>query len=134
MGEKRLFALRGATQCLNSKEDIQKKVVDLYDELLSENNLAEEEIVSVFFSVTQDLDAVNPATALRKEGRAEKTALFVNQEAYFTGSPERIIRVLTHCYMDSSRTPAHVYHNGAKILRSDFYGGQHGNRHDDLLC
>ena len=120
MDEKRLFALRGATQCLNSKEDIQKKTVTLYDELLSENNVSEEEIVSVFFSVTQDLDSLNPATALRKEGRAEKAALFVNQEAHFDGSLDRVVRLLIHCFMDSFRSPVHVYRNGAEVLRPDF--------------
>ena len=120
MGVKRLFALRGATLCLNSEEDMRNKVVDMYDALLSENNLEEEEIVSVFFSVTGDLDAINPATALRREGRAEKIALLVSQEARFAGSPEQVIRLLIHCYMEASRIPVHVYRNGAEALRPDF--------------
>ena len=120
MEKMRLFALRGATQCINSKDDIQKKTVEMYDELLTENNISEEEIVSIIFSVTQDLDSLNPASALRKEGRAEKIALFVNQEAHFNDSLDRVVRVLIHCYMDPSRTPVHVYRNGAELLRPDF--------------
>ena len=116
---KRLFALRGATQCLNTKEDIQKQVVEMYDELLLRNNLAEKEIISVFFSVTTDINAKNPAAALRGEGRAVKTALFVNQEALFSGTLERVVRILIHCYLDSSQTPAHIYRNGAEQLRPD---------------
>ena len=117
MGEKRLSALRGATRCLNSAEDIKKQVVETYDGLLSRNNLTGEDIVSAFFSVTGDLDAKNPATALREEGRAAETALFVNQEANFSGALPRVIRVLIHCYLDAA--PVHVYRNGAEVLRPD---------------
>ena len=116
---KRLFALRGAAQCLNSEADIRKQAVEMYDELLLKNGLLEEEIVSVFISVTGDLDAKNPATVLREEDRAAKSPLFVCQEAHFQGDLERVIRFLIHCYLDSSRTPVHVYQNGAEVLRPD---------------
>ena len=119
MGEKKLFAIRGATQCLNSEDDIQKQVALMYEEILSGNNMAEEDIVSVIFSVTRDLDAKNPAAALRQQGRAGELALFVTQEAYFPNSLERVIRVLVHCYLNASREPVHVYRNGAELLRPD---------------
>jgi chorismate mutase len=117
--EKRLFALRGAVQCLNEAQDMQKHIIILYEELLRRNNLNESELVSVFFSVTRDLDAKNPASALREGGRAGETALFVNQEAHFPGSLERVIRLLIHCYLDISQIPVHVYCNGAELLRPD---------------
>ena len=119
MVEKRLFALRGATRCLNNRDDIQKQVIALYQELLSGNNLVEDDIVSVIFSVTGDLDAFNPATALRNGGMAENTALFVTQEADFCGSLERVIRVLIHCYKGINSAPVNVYRNGAEVLRPD---------------
>ena len=119
MAGQKLAALRGATLCDNTEKDIQKQTVEMYDEILSKNNLAEEDIVSVIFSVTPDLTAMNPATALRKEGRAGKTALFVCQEANFQGSPGMVIRVLIHCSLDRGRTPVFVYRNGAEALRPD---------------
>jgi len=119
MENERLFALRGATRCLNTAGDIQEHTVALYDDLLLKNGLAEADLVSVVFSVTDDLDAKNPASALRAEGRAKETALFVTQEANFSGSMERVIRVLIHCYLDPSRPPVHVYRNGAELLRPD---------------
>ena len=119
MGEKRLFGLRGAVRCINDPLDIKKQTIAMYDELLSENQLKEEDIVSVIFSVTKDLDAENPASALRSEGRAGETALFVCQEAYFQGNLERVIRILIHCYLDISKKPVHVYLNGAEVLRPD---------------
>ena len=122
MDKKRLFALRGAARCLNDREDIQKQTVEMYDELLSRNNFTEVDLVSVFFSVTADLDSINPAAALREKGRAAEAALFVTQEAFFPGSLDRVIRVLIHCYLDKKATPVHVYRNGAEGLRPDRVG------------
>ena len=119
MEEKRLFALRGATQCLNEAEDIQNQVLQMYDELLSKNNLTEDALVSVIFSVTSDLNAKNPASALRQKGRALNTALFVTREAQFQGSMEQVIRVIIHCYLEKNAIPIHVYRNGAELLRPD---------------
>ena len=119
MKEQRLFALRGATQCLNTKDDIRKNTTAMYDELLKKNKLSETDLVSVTFSVTGDLDAINPAAALRQDGRAGEAALFVVQEAQFANSLERVIRVLIHCYLDDNAVPVHVYRNGAEILRPD---------------
>jgi len=119
MGDKRLFALRGATRCLNTEDDIREQVIGMYDELLAKNNLNEEDLVSVIFSVTGDLNAKNPASALRQGGRAAEAALFVTQEAQVRGGLERVIRLLIHCYLDASRKPFHVYRNGAEQLRPD---------------
>jgi chorismate mutase len=119
MEGKRLFALRGAVCCLNQGEDIKKQTIAMYDEILSKNSLAEEDIVSAIFSATRDIDAENPARALRSEGRAGDIALFVCQEAHFQGSLEGVIRLLVHCYLDICHRPVHVYRNGAEVLRPD---------------
>jgi chorismate mutase len=120
--EKRLTALRGAARCRNDDADITAQTVALYDELLTKNSLGEADLVSVLFSITPDIDALNPAAALRKTGRAGNTALFVLQEAVVKGGLERTIRVLIYCYMDVSIPPVHVYRNGAEILRPDRAG------------
>jgi chorismate mutase len=116
---KRLYALRGATQCENSEEDIIRQVSALYDELLAGNKLEETEIVSLVFSVSAGLDALNPATALRRSGRGGELALFAVQEAAARGGLERIVRVLVHCYLPEASVPVHVYRNGAGLLRPD---------------
>ena len=117
MSEKKLFALRGATQCLNEEGDIARQVALLYDEILEKNRLAEGDIVSLIFSVTGGLTAANPATALRSTGRAGNLALFAVQEAFTSGSLERVLRVLIHCYLPDGSTPCHVYRNGTETLR-----------------
>jgi chorismate mutase len=116
---KRLYALRGATQCRNDEDDIIHQVSALYDALLRQISLEEGDIVSLIFSVTGDLDALNPAAALRRAGRAGDLALFALQEAPSRGSLERTCRVLIHCYMEEGSAPLHVYRNGAEVLRPD---------------
>jgi len=116
---KKLFALRGAVQCENTQEDIINQISLMYDELLRENNLEESEIVSVIFSVTNDLNAINPSTALRKNGKTGALALFTALEPECKNSLERVIRVLIHCYLEEGAKPHHVYRNGAEVLRPD---------------
>lgn len=116
---KKLFALRGATQCLNTVEDICKQVGLMYDELLDRNKLEEKDIVSVMFSVTDDIDVINPCTALRKNNRAGELALFSAKEPKTQGSLERTIRVLIHCHLEDNSVVKHIYRNGAEILRPD---------------
>jgi chorismate mutase len=116
---KRLYALRGAAQCLNQADDIRRQTAALYDELLHGNGLEESDIVSLIFSVTADLDAVNPAAALRQSGRGADLALFCVREPEAAGSLERCVRALVHCYMEEGTVPRHVYRNGAGILRPD---------------
>ncbi|MDR2093939.1 MAG: chorismate mutase [Treponema sp.] len=119
---KRLYALRGAVQCRNDEEDITLEVTALYRELLEQNGLKEDDIVSLVFSVTRDIDAKNPAAALRQSGQAGEIALFVVQEAFFVKGMERVIRTLMYCYMEDGSRPVHVYRNGAEALRPDRSG------------
>jgi chorismate mutase len=116
---KRLYALRGAAQCLNQDEDIRLQAAALYDELLRDNGLEEGDIVSLIFSVTADLNALNPAAALRQSGRGADLALFCVREPEVLNSLERCVRVLIHCYLEEGALPRHVYRNGAEVLRPD---------------
>ena len=117
---KRLYALRGAVQCENTEADICRQIGRMYDDLLGKNNLNENEIVSIIFSVTNDLDAINPSTALRKYGRAlGDEALFSVQEPECKNSLERTVRVIIHCYLEEGSKVKYVYCNGAEVLRPD---------------
>ena len=116
---KRLYALRGAAQCRNEVADIKEQIALMYDKLLSSNKLEEKDIVSLIFSVTVDLDAINPCTALRKSGRAGEAALFSVTEPNSQGALDHVIRLLIHCYLDEGAEVHHVYRNGAEVLRPD---------------
>jgi len=116
---KKLYALRGAVQCENTTDDMILQINLMYGELLNLNKLEEADIVSVMFSVTDDLCVINPCTALRKSGRAGELSLFSTQEPKSKNSLERVVRVIIHCYLDEGVNVNHIYRNGAEVLRPD---------------
>jgi chorismate mutase len=116
---KKLAAIRGAVCVQNDPADITAKIARVYDLLTERNGLREEDIVSLLFSVTGDIDAKNPASALRESGRARDLALFSVQEPYIKGGLPGVIRLLLHGYIEETATPTHVYTEGAEPLRPD---------------
>jgi len=120
MEDKRLLGLRGAVCCKNDTEDIELRVAQLFDALVSNNGLDASNVVSLIFSVTDDLTAMNPAAALRKSGRGADLALFCCTEPHVENSLPRVIRILIHYYGAYGSEPMHAYLNGAEILRPDW--------------
>ncbi len=121
--EKRLFGLRGASGAENTKASIQNGVTDMCRRLFEQNGLEPQDIVSIHFTLTKDLTALNPAFALRHGDvgiDVSGCALFSSQEVDIDGSPEGMIRVLVHAYLKEEAQPRHVYINGAERLRPDF--------------
>ena len=114
---KKLRALRGAVCCEDNEAGISSEVVNLYSRILTENSLSEKDIVSIQFTVTSDIRALNPASALRKQGFAENTALFCALEPCMEGSLPKTIRILIYYY--SRKKPIHIYIGGAEVLRPD---------------
>ena len=113
----RLYAVRGAVCCHNTIDSLSTYVPMLYREILHRNGIDESDIVSVIFSVTDDLTVLNPATALRKAGLARAVPLFASSEPYIEGYLPSVIRVLVTFY--GTVVPSPVYMNGAEALRPD---------------
>jgi chorismate mutase len=116
---KKLAAIRGAVCVRNDGADITAKIARVYDLMTGQNGIREEDIVSLLFSVTSDIDAKNPAAALRESGRARDLALFSVREPFIKGGLPHVIRLLLHCYMDEDAKPRHIYTDGAETLRPD---------------
>ncbi len=117
MESKRVYAFRGATCTENTQDDIILNTRLLYEQLIRENSLQEEDLISIQFTTTQDLTAINPAKALRSAGYAASTALFCSLEPVFEESISSVIRCMITAY--SEHKPKSVYLNGAEILRPD---------------
>ncbi len=117
LDQKRLYGIRGGVVAENNREDITKKVTDLYVQILQQNSLLEEDIVSIQFSVTPDLTAINPASALRSSGLAQYQALFCCAEPVVNNGKPCVIRILVTAYLN--KNPVSVYIHGAETLRSD---------------
>ena len=119
----RLYGIRGATGAENSKESIISNVQQMCSAIFLKNKLKENNIVSIQFTLTKDLTAMNPAAALRKGGDCgidvSKVPLFCSAEPEIDGSPEKMIRVLVTSYADESAEIHHVYINGGEKLRPD---------------
>lgn len=118
----RVKAIRGAiTVPENSKEAIREAVIELLDALEAHNDLNPQDIVSVTFSVTADLDAIFPASVARERPGWNDVPLLDVQQMSVKGSLERCIRLLLHinCCEPCPRI-YHPYLRDASILRPDW--------------
>lgn len=113
----RLYAVRGAICSENDRESVARDVPLLYRTILETNRISEQDIVSVNFTLTNDLTVLNPATALRLAGLAASVPLFCSAEPFIDGYLPRVVRILVTYYGTS--VPAPVYLNGAEALRPD---------------
>ena len=116
--EQSLRALRGATTATaNSREAIQEAVEELLNALVERNNLSGEQILSLTFSVTTDLDACFPAAIARQRQGWDGVALLDCQQMAVAGDLNRCIRLLAHVWLEQ---PArHAYLREAAKLRPD---------------
>ena len=115
-----MIAIRGAiTVDSNTKEEIRDATIDMISKIIKSNNLCEDDIVSINFSATKDLDKLYPAVAVREYGFCE-TPLFCVQEMNVEGSLEYCIRVLIYCNKSIAKKDVkHIYLKKAKKLRPD---------------
>ena len=115
-----ISALRGATTSdHNSIESIASAVDELLNELVSRNNLIPDQIISVTFSVTSDLDACFPASIARKKSGWEKIALLDCQQMSVKGDLSKCIRILAYVSLPNEQLPQNPYIRNAKRLRPD---------------
>ncbi|AII50254.1 chorismate mutase [Synechococcus sp. KORDI-52] len=118
-----LRGLRGATTCMdNSMEAIEEAVSSLMDALMDRNHLTPDQLVSVTFSVTTDLDACFPAAIARRRPGWDAVALLDCQQMAVQGDLPRCIRVLAHAWIPGDQTPVHPYQGEAQRLRPDRSG------------
>ena len=115
-----LCALRGATTSKhNSVESITSAVEELLVELVSRNNLIPDQIISVTFSVTKDLDACFPASIARRKTGWEKIALLDCQQMFVKEDLSKCIRLLAYVSLPNEQMPQNPYLGEAKNLRPD---------------
>mgnify|MGYP001441297728 CR=1 FL=1 len=115
-----LCALRGATTSeKNSIESIDSAVEELLSELVSRNNLIPEQIISITFSVTSDLNACFPASIARKKTGWEKIALLDCQQMFVKSDLKKCIRLLAYVFLADEQIPQNPYLRKAKNLRPD---------------
>ena len=112
--------IRGAiTVNDNTIEDIMAGTRELLTVMMTENEIDKDEIVSIFFSVTHDLNATFPAKAARELGLLETPLLCLN-ELDVPDSLSKVIRILIHVNsLKKQSEMTHIYLKDAIKLRPD---------------
>jgi chorismate mutase len=113
-------AIRGATQAgANAREPILEATAELVGAILARNELLVDDVLSVIFTTTPDLNAEFPAVAARRMG-FEDVPLLCASEIDVPGALPRVIRLLAYADIDRPRhLVRHVYLRGAAQLRQD---------------
>lgn len=116
-----LRGIRGAvTVDENSKEKIWQAARQLVTEILSQNELSAENIGAIIFSMTEDLTAAFPSSAVRQLPELRLIPLFDAREPAVEDSLPLCIRVLILAETNLEQNKIrHVYLGGAKNLRPD---------------
>ncbi len=113
-------AIRGATMLTqNDASEMKEAVVELLQEILKKNNVQNNEIISIFFTSTKDLDCAFPAASARNIG-LEDVPLICSQEIDVPDAPKKVVRIMMHVNSNLERNEIkHIYLRGAEILRQD---------------
>jgi chorismate mutase len=112
--------IRGAINVeINDPGAIVAATREMLERIVAVNSLAVEDVVSIIFTATPDLDTAYPARAAREMGWID-TPLLCEQEMVVRGGMPRCIRALvlwnTDLPADQIR---HVYLGKARALRPD---------------
>ena len=116
----RVRAVRGAI-CVaeDSSEAVLTATARLLAAVLQRNAIERSDIVSAFFTATEDLVSAFPAEAARRMGLGT-VPLMCAREIPVAGSVPRVVRVLVHFHTDRSQAEiVPVYLDGAESLRDD---------------
>jgi chorismate mutase len=112
--------IKGATTVeRNTREDILAATTELLQLMVEHNDIDPDDVASVLFTTTADLDAEFPAVAARRIGWTE-VPLCCAHELDVPGSLRMCLRILMHINTDkAARDIVHIYVRGAKVLRPD---------------
>ncbi|MEZ5137877.1 MAG: chorismate mutase [Acidimicrobiales bacterium] len=113
-------ALRGATTCAaDTPDEIAGRTVELLEEVFARNGVDHDDLISIWFTATEDLVSAFPAAGARTIGLGD-VPLLCAREIPVVGSMPRCVRVLIHLHTERSRDELHhVYLHDARSLRDD---------------
>ena len=120
INESRVRGLRGAiTVDRNEEAEIVATTAELLTTMMERNDLDVDDVISITFTATPDLDAGFSAAAARA-AKLSLVPVIGAMEVGVKGGLEHCVRVLMHIYTE--RSPAelrHVYLKEARSLPSD---------------
>jgi chorismate mutase len=121
--EKQPTACRGVRGAITVKENTEEAILAATRELLQvivkRNEMHPDDIASVYFTTTADLNVTYPALAARQIGWSD-VALLCGHEMAVPGGLAMCIRVLIHWNTSrSAKEIVHIYLRDAQSLRPD---------------
>ena len=91
----------------------------LLEALLARNDVVHDDLISILFTVTDDLRSAFPAEAARRMGLGD-VPLLCAREIPVEGAMPSVVRVLMHFHSERAlEEVTHVYLDGAEKLRDD---------------
>lgn len=117
----RCRGIRGATTVsANTRETILEATTELLLAMVKANDIQTDDVASVIFTTTPDLNAEFPAVAARALGW-NYIPLLCGHEMNVPGSLPMCLRILLHVNTDrDAKDIVHIYLHGAKVLRPEF--------------
>ena len=96
-----------------------ERVTSLLGDMFSRNHVDLDDVISIFFTATDDLHSMFPAEAARTMGLAD-IPLMCARELDITGGMPRCVRVMAQVESPQARSAIeHIYHGEARSLRPD---------------
>jgi chorismate mutase len=116
----RVRAARGAIVVPNDVEgSVHEATRRLLGALLERNGVANEDLISIMFTATEDITSAFPAEAARRMGLGG-VPLLCAREISVVGAMSSVVRILMHFHSERSLDQVvHVYLDGAEGLRDD---------------
>ncbi len=112
--------IRGATTASgNSVQEIEDAVVELINELISRNNIIKNNLLSITYTATKDLDACFPASIARKCNGLDSVAFLDCQQMSVPNDIDYCIRIMVQVLLPPNIPIKHPYLRGATKLRTD---------------
>jgi chorismate mutase len=116
--------IRGVRGAITVRNDTEAEVVSQTEKLLrqmiQENQIAAEDVASIFISVTDDITSAFPAKAVRNINGWKYVPVMCMSEIPVQSSLKKCIRVMMHVNTTKRQEEiSHIYLDGAEVLRPD---------------
>lgn len=114
-------ALRGAiTVDADEPEEIRRRTIQLLTTIFERNDVVTDDVISILFTATQDLQSLPPAAGARGIPGLVEVPLLCAQEMPTDGELAQCIRVMLHVETERDRAEVrHVFLRQATVLRPE---------------
>jgi chorismate mutase len=115
-----MIAIRGATTITeDTLENVREAAIELIAEIIKENELNKNDLISIIFSCTNDIKSTYPGKHIREYFGLDKIALMHFNEMEVNNGLKKCIRVMLLVNINKNDNIKYIYLRKAKSLRQD---------------